>query len=88
MNNPGDPSIRAAASGWFAVDQVRWARERLLENGKIARATHNIVAWRIWEESKGVQLHDNDDDGEGSCLLSQPETVVLDNVCARNLSDR
>ncbi|CAM9808070.1 unnamed protein product [Sphacelaria rigidula] len=37
-----------------------------MENSKIARATHNIVAWRIWDESRGVQLHDNDDDGENA----------------------
>lgn len=35
-----------------------------MENSKIARATHNIAAWRVWDESRGVQLHDNDDDGE------------------------
>lgn len=38
-------------------------RRRLLENGKIARATHNVAAWRVWDEDRGVQLHDNDDDG-------------------------
>lgn len=34
-----------------------------MENGKIARATHNVAAWRVWDEARGVQLHDNDDDG-------------------------
>lgn len=44
--------------------QVAWVRRRLLENSKIARATHNVAAWRVWDEARGVQLHDNDDDGE------------------------
>lgn len=35
-----------------------------MENSKIARATHNIAAWRIWDANRGVQLHDNDDDGQ------------------------
>lgn len=46
--------------------QVTWVRNRLMENSKIARATHNIAAWRVWDESRGVQLHDNDDDGENA----------------------
>ncbi len=41
-------------------------RRRLLQNGKISRATHNVAAWRVWDELRGVQLHDNDDDGEPS----------------------
>lgn len=40
-----------------------------MENGKIARATHNVAAWRLWDVAKGVQLHDNDDDGEYPLLV-------------------
>eukprot|EP00903_Cladosiphon_okamuranus_P014694 g13620.t1 len=47
-------------------NQVVWVRRRLMENGKIARATHNVAAWRVWDELRGVQLHDNDDDGESA----------------------
>ncbi|CAM9236952.1 unnamed protein product [Ectocarpus sp. 12 AP-2014] len=46
--------------------QVTWVRRRLMENGKVARATHNVAAWRVWDEGRGVQLHDNDDDGNGA----------------------
>jgi len=48
---------------------------KLKENGKIARATHNIYAWRLStlsESGKMVDLHDCEDDGEngaGSKLL-------------------
>ncbi|CAM9628217.1 unnamed protein product [Scytosiphon promiscuus] len=47
-------------------EQVAWVRRRLMENGKIARATHNVAAWRVWDKVRGVQLHDNDDDGESA----------------------
>ncbi|CAM9130472.1 unnamed protein product [Ectocarpus sp. 12 AP-2014] len=46
--------------------QVTWVRRRLMEIGKVARATHNVAAWRVWDEGRGVQLHDNDDDGNGA----------------------
>ncbi|CAM9576035.1 unnamed protein product [Ectocarpus sp. 13 AM-2016] len=46
--------------------QVTWVRRRLMENGKVARATHNVAAWRVWDEGRGVQLHDNDDDGNAA----------------------
>ncbi|CAM9666918.1 unnamed protein product, partial [Hapterophycus canaliculatus] len=47
-------------------EEVAWVRRRLMENGKIARATHNVAAWRVWDDARGVQLHDNDDDGESA----------------------
>lgn len=40
-----------------------------MENGKVARATHNVAAWRVWDELRGVQLHDNDDDGKPWVLV-------------------
>ncbi|CAN0537262.1 unnamed protein product, partial [Ectocarpus sp. 8 AP-2014] len=33
--------------------QVTWVRRRLMENGKVARATHNVTAWRVWDEARG-----------------------------------
>jgi putative IMPACT (imprinted ancient) family translation regulator len=44
----------------------------LLRNGKVARATHNMSAYRIRVPEKGTFLQDCDDDGEdaaGSRLL-------------------
>ncbi|KAI9320527.1 ribosomal protein S5 domain 2-type protein [Dichotomocladium elegans] len=43
--------------------EVKAVISKLLENKKIARATHNISAYRI-ELSDGRILQDNDDDGE------------------------
>lgn len=73
------------------LPQVDWVRRRLLENSKIARATHNIAAWRIWDEVRGVQLHDNDDDGkrgwtalclEYSCCLNDFFFLCYTHGCA------
>jgi hypothetical protein len=36
--------------------------QTLMSNGKIARATHNIMAYRCWDSQRNVQLADNDDD--------------------------
>lgn len=43
--------------------QVRAVIAKLLENKKVAKATHNIMAYRI-EMEDGRMLQDNDDDGE------------------------
>lgn len=48
-----------------------------MENGKIARATHNVAAWRVWDELRGVQLHDNDDDGDLAVFMSVTVTQPL-----------
>ena len=53
-----------AVRSLFPLHKVAWVRRRLMENGKVARATHNVAAWRVWDEVRGVQLHDNDDDGK------------------------
>ena len=36
----------------------------LMGNRKIKSATHNISAYRIYNNEKGTFLQDNDDDGE------------------------
>ena len=40
--------------------------DKLKENRKIAMATHNILAYRIYDAEKKVLMHDCDDDGESS----------------------
>ena len=48
----------------------------LKQNRKIAMATHNIMAYRIFEDDRKVFLHDCDNDGEtsaGSQLLHMLE---------------
>lgn len=53
-----------------------------MQNSKIARATHNVAAWRIWDDSKGVQLHDNDDDGE-NFFLAMPCPLQQRSIASR-----
>lgn len=46
--------------------------DELYENKKIAAATHNMYAYRLWNEGRNSFLQDCDDDGEthaGSRLL-------------------
>jgi hypothetical protein len=54
------------ALGITSRHQLDWAMRALLEVPKVARATHNISAYRFVDDSKGalVQVADNDDDGE------------------------
>ena len=62
----------ARAAAVTSVEQARQYLSHLLANDKkVAKATHNITAWRIHGEN-GVQYQDCDDDGEtaaGSRLL-------------------
>ncbi|PWW71823.1 UPF0029-domain-containing protein [Tuber magnatum] len=47
-------------------DQARAYLRRLLTDKKIAKATHNISAYRIKDPDKNVTFQDNDDDGEAA----------------------
>ena len=52
---------------------------RLKLNRKIAMATHNIMAYRIFDENRKVLIHDCDNDGEmtaGSQLLRMLEVSI------------
>ncbi|KAJ1637560.1 P-loop containing nucleoside triphosphate hydrolase protein [Pavlovales sp. CCMP2436] len=63
--------------------EVRTALDHLLFDRKISRAAHNQYAWRIWDEARGVQLHDNFDDGEsgaGSKLAELLDLCKVNNV--------
>ncbi|KAJ2513741.1 hypothetical protein GGH20_005105 [Coemansia sp. RSA 1937] len=46
-----------------SADDVRAVRDTLLQDKKIAQATHNILAYRITLDNGSVS-QDNDDDGE------------------------
>ena len=61
---PGKSTFQAHAAEITSVAQVGWMLRTLLAERKIARATHNMYAYRLWDGSRGVQLADNDDDGE------------------------
>lgn len=58
---------------------------KLLENNKIARATHNIYAWSTTIEKNGrkIRAHDCEDDGEigaGPKLAHLVEMMKVDNL--------
>lgn len=60
----------------------------LLQNGKIARATHNMSAYRIRVPDKDAFLQDCDDDGEaaaGSRLLRLLQVHPCPHTCAVDL---
>uniref|UniRef100_A0A8C4N6Z4 Impact RWD domain protein n=1 Tax=Eptatretus burgeri TaxID=7764 RepID=A0A8C4N6Z4_EPTBU len=48
------------------TEQVQQVVARLKETRKIATATHNIMAYRIWSAERKVFLQDCDDDGEAA----------------------
>ncbi|XP_023247468.1 protein IMPACT-like [Copidosoma floridanum] len=67
----------------FSVEQVRQVINKLKENKKIEHATHNISAYRIYNESNNSFIHDCDDDGEtqaGSRLLHLLEIMNVKNI--------
>ncbi|KAF7726601.1 hypothetical protein EC973_008565 [Apophysomyces ossiformis] len=65
-----------------STSEVKAVMGKLLENKKIARATHNIMAYRI-SLPDGAILQDNDDDGEtaaGGRLLHLMQILDVQNV--------
>ncbi|CAB4423604.1 unnamed protein product [Rhizophagus irregularis] len=66
----------------YNLQQVKLVRSTLLLDKKIAKASHNIMAYRIVQEN-GIILQDNDDDGEtaaGGRLLHLLQLVDAKNV--------
>jgi hypothetical protein len=48
-----------------SMDHVNWVlAELLLNDKKVARATHNMIAYRFFDQEKHCLVSDNDDDGE------------------------
>ncbi|XP_057872358.1 uncharacterized protein LOC131078626 isoform X2 [Cryptomeria japonica] len=76
-------TFQAHLSPVTGTDQVEMVIGTLLQNRKIAAATHNIMAYRIAIPEKGTILQDYDDDGEtaaGSRLLHLLQIVDATNV--------
>lgn len=76
-------TFQAHVARCSSAAEVRAVIDHLLADRKIARATHNQYAWRLWDEARGAQLHDNDDDGEsgaGSKLAELLEFMAVNNV--------
>ncbi|KAH6594541.1 hypothetical protein BASA50_006491 [Batrachochytrium salamandrivorans] len=67
-----------------SIDQVHLVKQALLSNKRIARATHNIIAYRIVEPVTNRVKQDSDDDGEdaaGARLLHLLNLTEARNVC-------
>ena len=65
-----------------SVEEVRLVKEKIMEDRKVARATHNIMAYRILQEN-GVMIKDNDEDGEtaaGGRLAHLLDLLEVENV--------
>ena len=40
--------------------EAQWVLSTLLQDRRIARATHNMLAYRFWDAERGVQQADRD----------------------------
>lgn len=59
--------FQAHAARVTSMGQVRWVLAELLSDRRVARATHNMLAYRFVDAARpGVLVSDNDDDGESS----------------------
>ncbi|CAF1441388.1 unnamed protein product [Adineta steineri] len=56
--------FQAHLSPVHSKEEVQLVLNKLKENKKIANATHNMYAYRIWDEKRNVILADCEDDGE------------------------
>lgn len=63
---PGKSTFQGHLAAVSSVAQVEWVLRHLLEDRRIARASHNIYAYRFWDSQRNVQVSDNDDDGEAA----------------------
>jgi putative IMPACT (imprinted ancient) family translation regulator len=56
--------FQAHLSSVHNKEEIQLILNKLKENKKISNATHNMYAYRIWDEKRNVILADCDDDGE------------------------
>lgn len=76
-------TFQAHVAPVISLEQVKMVLGKLYENKKIASATHNIYAYRIFCEDKQTFLQDCEDDGEtaaGGRLLHLMEILNVKNV--------
>jgi hypothetical protein len=65
-SGPSEKMIAHVASVQ-SMDHVNWVLAELLFNDKkVAKASHNMIAYRFWDSDRGAgcMVSDNDDDGE------------------------
>jgi hypothetical protein len=60
-----------------SMEDVHEFRRQVLADKRIARATHNIFAYRFTNPLTGVCYHDNDDDGETAAGTRLAEMIRL-----------
>jgi hypothetical protein len=60
-----------------SMDEVNLFRMEVLSDKRVARATHNIFAYRFIDPATGVSYHDNDDDGESAAGGRLAEMIRL-----------
>ena len=71
------------AASVFSVAEVKSVMEKLKSSSKVARATHNMLAYRILGEKSSTLLQDCDDDGEdaaGGRMLHLLQLLDVKNV--------
>ena len=76
-------TFQAAVAVVNSQAQVNWALRELLQDKKVARATHNCIAYRFHDGAKGCVVSDCDDDGEhgaGAKLAALLELTGAENV--------
>uniref|UniRef100_A0A8R1TS47 RWD domain-containing protein n=2 Tax=Onchocerca TaxID=6281 RepID=A0A8R1TS47_ONCVO len=78
-------TFQAHVAQVFSKNEVTLVLNKLKENNKIARATHNMYAWLTEENVNGrlIKQHDCEDDGEvgaGAKLLNLLELMKAKNV--------
>jgi putative IMPACT (imprinted ancient) family translation regulator len=60
-------------------EEVELFRATLTADRKIAKATHNMVAYRI-VDARGIEMYDNDEDGEAGAGHRLSELLRLMNA--------
>ena len=82
-SGPAETMIAHVASV-ESMDHVNWVLAELLFNDrKVARATHNMIAYRFWDAERECLVSDNDDDGEkgsGAKLAALLDMADVTNV--------
>jgi len=79
---PGE-TFKAHVAAVHSMAEVQWAVCTLLQDRRVARATHNMIAYRFWDGQRSVQVADNDDDGEATA--GQKLAGLLDLMGAQNV---
>jgi hypothetical protein len=80
-SGPGE-TFQAHVAPVTSMGNVNWVLAALLRDKKIARATHNMIAYSFVDE-RGVHVFDNDDDGEGGSGAKLAATI--ENTGAQNV---